>query len=597
MSFLEAAVQAEGGWYALLRNYVADRVSVETLDSVGEYCRALLRSVWRVIMLLGTVVFFLGGRPYLALFLVFLWFFPDVAQLLLAGIGSFFALMRDFATWYFALPVCPEREKLVERVVNVPVDREVERIVVREVQVIADVFGDSEYRNYWQEFVVLAVLFTLCYVTFRKVYNFVAKKLVKASKRWYYTTYGPERTIPGSPFLNVGMPDFMARVFTRTAEEPWVFSGCGYRSELGFQTAWHVLEGAVFVRIERGDHSLEVSVADFIHLDKLGDVGVLALPAAVTWLKKAKHCKTGIENSVGVTAMITNGSIGSLGMLTHHPDFGFVSYGGSTARGFSGAPYYLNRTVYGMHIGSAASNYGLDAAFITTAHLLEHSSDYIERVLSSGVKHQMRVSPGDPEEVFVRYRGQYHLLAREDYDRAVNKVQRLETAAPATPSLVREAELPRVPLGLGCFDDSASENYQPGVLLPMPGQLNGRDEVVKATSGQTSTPIASSIPVPPSAQKHTEHHASMPVQLEEASNFTLGVTLESAQIQWADLEARRRGLAKDLLAATATVNRLKDLLDRNGQEVPKAQKYKKPKKPAVDRSTKPMSSAVTSMTN
>lgn len=57
---------------------------------------------------------------------------------------------------------------------------------------------------------------------------------------------------------------------------------------------------------------------------------------------------------------VSNAKNSSTSALITGPEIGDLVYRGSTTAGFSGAPYYNGKTVYGMHLGHGPSNFGLD---------------------------------------------------------------------------------------------------------------------------------------------------------------------------------------------------------------------------------------------
>lgn len=227
------------------------------------------------------------------------------------------------------------------------------------------------------------------------------------------TLDGPERVLPGSDFMGGSLTPFMAWIQIKVAAG-WHTVGCGFRTAEGFVTAAHVVSSGDLFRISTGEKSVEVGKDDFI-CDDHEDLACirdytkfrsLGLKAANWGSMEGKQ-----------TVMVTDGKKTSMGLL-EDSGTGYVDYHGSTVKGFSGAPYYMANRVFGMHMGAAGVNKGIDGAYLQV--LLNYgpeSSEDLMSLMKRKVRHTKRVSPYDPDEYLVKVRGKYHRIDRDEYDR------------------------------------------------------------------------------------------------------------------------------------------------------------------------------------
>lgn len=139
----------------------------------------------------------------------------------------------------------------------------------------------------------------------------------------------------------------------------------------------------------------------------------------------AKIPKSGCNDSM--FAHVYSQGKRSVGMLSPHASFGMVVYRGSTARGFSGAPYYLGSYIYGVHLGSSALNLGVDIQYIFVLMLRnespvdhkESTEDYameqIRKLGGIGRKIKYQRSPFSSEEIMVKVLGKVYVLDTSDH--------------------------------------------------------------------------------------------------------------------------------------------------------------------------------------
>lgn len=143
-------------------------------------------------------------------------------------------------------------------------------------------------------------------------------------------------------------------------------------------------------------------------------------------LKTAKSGVIGQRDTPVVTC--TASGIQSVGQLKTAESCGLLDYEGSTLKGFSGAPYVIGNTVYGVHVaGTKRANVGINANLISLliqkleAVQVESSEDfYVDEI------HQMRKSgkfawtyshPMEHDEViFMDRKGRFHTVDAEWFD-------------------------------------------------------------------------------------------------------------------------------------------------------------------------------------
>lgn len=290
--------------------------------------------------------------------------------------------------------------------------------------------------------VVKKVMYNLCTKFFHKLYRF--------TQRAVDTVYtGVERVMPGSEFWSEPLPGFQVEIHLASANTGFYFAGNGFVVRVGNMTflctAAHVVDSCEQIRIKTARAVLEVKREDFYH-------SLLSTDISVMPIKDEQKAKLGLSNAnlrkSAATIRPVNVKIASQGKVSTGDlsladnDIGKVKYSGSTKRGFSGAPYFMNNTVYGMHTGCGTFNQGYDAAYII--HIIkaasqkvvegeeevllpglvfeqkEDSDEWIENQLMSNMPHRIaRTGHGDEYEILIR--GQYLRVDDDTMARFVNK--------------------------------------------------------------------------------------------------------------------------------------------------------------------------------
>lgn len=331
---------------------------------------------------------------------------------------------------------------------------------------------------------------------------------VEASEYEYYVF---ERQVDGSEYFNTEAPRFQAEVEI-LSEGRWMKSGVATCTELGVITCFHVIAAASGTRLKFDGKYVEVEPSQWKHCEDVGDLVVANVK--VQGMKQARLAKNTPSGENSTMVMIHNGKMASIGPLRSHT-FGMVKYGGSTARGFSGAPYYMGNQVYGFHVGAESVNVGYDATFvkIANASYIEESSDaYYGELISQGVSHRVEVSKGNPDEVYVHIRGHYVLMDADDYYEYKDNKRVIRESLPRAIQVdFRDSEN---------FEWPAVESSTAG--LPLPKELSA-----EAITPQLNLPGTSSLSPESGTPKSSPPQGKTAVPPVKVLNTTSELMLES----------------------------------------------------------------------
>lgn len=248
------------------------------------------------------------------------------------------------------------------------------------------------------------------------------KIIVIKQDRTYAKTdlFIPERMQPGSQFeLNAKLPQFQCEVFGAVGGTKFYPLGQAFWVDQGLITAAHVVYDVDSIMLVREGIELIVGKDDFVFLD--GDIALYNISQSETaklGLCKAKLSQDAVIGKSGLMASVVAFGQRSTGFLGEYEQFGYCTYGGSTLKGFSGAPYYLNKTVFGMHLGGNISNLGYESAYIrsilkpskTIVGSQESSDEWLIEQAQRSMKFEYQRSPYDPDEYRVKMNGRYHMV-------------------------------------------------------------------------------------------------------------------------------------------------------------------------------------------
>nr|QZZ63304.1 hypothetical protein [Vespula vulgaris Sobemo-like virus 1] len=242
-------------------------------------------------------------------------------------------------------------------------------------------------------------------------------------------TFIEEKMMSNSTFeVAQNMPNFQASVLASLDGITYHMMGQCFWVDEGLITAAHVIDGFEYLCIYKDDErKINVLSDRFVIGD--GDYAICREATDITTklgLSKAKLSRCAVQKNSGLSANVIALGRRSIGFLDEHPQFGYVTYTGSTIKGFSGAPYYFGKTIFGMHLGSDSGNLGYDGAFLrseikpsrvikrTVGLDQEDSAEWLyDQFEKYGEEITYSRSPFDPDEYKVKVGGQYHIVSAE----------------------------------------------------------------------------------------------------------------------------------------------------------------------------------------
>nr|WKV33614.1 MAG: RNA-dependent RNA polymerase [Riboviria sp.] len=352
-------------------------------------------------------------------------------------------------------------------------------------------------------------------------------------------TYNSELVLPHSQFQeNVSLPRFQAEIYGNTNGK-WVILGNGFWVAEGFITASHVVYDVDRLLLKRDNLEVEIKRDDFEFVH--GDIAIYKISERETqklYMSRAKLSSAVMVDGGGLMAQVVALGKRSFGFLTPHQELGYCVYGGSTIAGFSGSPYYINNTIYGMHLGGDIQNVGYQAAWLRTflknstvvklapGMINEDSAEWLtEKALRCNDMKYKR-SPYDPDEYFVEVGGTTHRVDGEvmyklldavdcredDYDFSYLPESTTKVETPVVSSL------PLCPRGAMDFDDSKNLIRVPAVNAGAHGKERVQEDApknVKPTSNPTAWSSQTLL-----APSHMESRRSTLVPQNAASTST-----------------------------------------------------------------------------
>nr|QOW03290.1 hypothetical protein [Kisumu mosquito virus] len=338
-----------------------------------------------------------------------------------------------------------------------------------------------------EDFVNLAGFMMILAVS---VLIYFLRRLENASKHKFYKMdqngkFVGEKAMANSNYEAVPvLPPFQAAIMVSLDGITYRENGQCYWVDEGLLTAAHVIEGYEFCCIYR-DQKRRIEVPTSVFEIGQGDFACCREPLKITQkigLSKAILSSTAVHKDAGLSVNVIAFGRRSIGHVNRHPQFGFVEYTGSTASGFSGAPYYFGRTVFGMHLGSGTVNLGYDAAFLKSElrpsrvirELVklkpEDSATWLVEQLDRQEEVQYWQSPFDPTEYKVRVGDTFHIVDGIVLDKILDtKKSRASTSkinylAESRARKMVAAETQTVFAGL--FDDRTDKNDPIAELTP-----------------------------------------------------------------------------------------------------------------------------------
>lgn len=240
----------------------------------------------------------------------------------------------------------------------------------------------------------------------------------------------------GSALINSTPPEFLAEVWIKHSTfTPSRREGVCFRVGSHVYLPKHLIIGAQRMWLKFKNNFLEVDLDCMVEVD----FDVIRFPYELVskfQMGSGKFVKHFSPHYVHVH----NGDLTSMGRLTRHDVVGHVEYDGSTLPSFSGSPYYLNKAIFGMHIGSGVLNTGICSTFLhhveTTIRPESDSfttdvDELYEEVRRQGGEVKYRRMANDYYVVEVQ--GKYITYSEEEFDNAMSKHR----------AAVRETKVPR----------------------------------------------------------------------------------------------------------------------------------------------------------
>lgn len=267
---------------------------------------------------------------------------------------------------------------------------------------------------------VTALVALYQFVDWQKAWRDATRQKVKLERNAVCeeAEFRQEKMMPGSSLdTTKDLPKFQSPIWVleeKTGE--WIPQGQCFRLGKHLITARHVVEDLSKFKVLGPMGELELDEDSWRHFDQ--DISV-CLMSDQQW-SKVGMTSAKIACCVpqkGEYAMIQAFGRRSVGKVSPHSVFGYVEYDGSTTGGFSGAPYYMGNTVFGMHTGGSLKNIGFDITYLRARIPDESSEEWFERQLSRYNDFEYEQSPFDPDEYQIRVGGAYHLVSGEVVDR------------------------------------------------------------------------------------------------------------------------------------------------------------------------------------
>lgn len=235
--------------------------------------------------------------------------------------------------------------------------------------------------------------------------------------------FQPERMMPGSLFeYSPKLPAFQCEIYG--VQQGLEFKlGQAFLTKGKLITAWHVVEDMETLRLRANGNELDIE-NKFELIE--GDIATMVFPQRSAQALGLSHAKLAVqecEKQAGLFTHATAFGQKSMGLVQPHWAFGYVTYAGSTIKGFSGAPYYLNKTVYGMHLGGSTVNLGVSSAYLSMVLEAgeEASEDYVINWIKTGREYQVEKDPYRLDYYRVRANGRYFLVEDDWLDEEIGR--------------------------------------------------------------------------------------------------------------------------------------------------------------------------------
>lgn len=332
----------------------------------------------------------------------------------------------------------------------------------------------------------------------------------------------------GSVFIKAVNPDYQFDIQTEYGGKR-IKVGQGFRLRDKLITANHVVQDLteLFLVSPKGEIKMDARRFKLVEGDlavcliNSHDIHDLQIPSA-------RICKNIPEADSGLFCRISAFGESSLGLLIPHKAFGFVKYTGSTIGGFSGAPFTVGSTVYGMHLGGGSENLGYSGAYISMLlrRYEEDSIDFVMAQIDEAVGEvEFQRSPYSPDEYRVRVDGAYYMLDAQDVDRIKKRRKQpafvdephYDEERASIPESIQEVESSAVLAESSSFFESSGNSRSPAtsVVAGPAGKPLVEGTVLKPKKAARRVTISSQ--KPPLVGSDTDGQTVTPAQLYEVS--------------------------------------------------------------------------------
>jgi hypothetical protein len=252
-----------------------------------------------------------------------------------------------------------------------------------------------------------------------------------------------ERLLPGLEIdADNTMPPFQARIWVLFEGEHKAIGHlfrCGNKQVDWLVTAAHNVANFADTKAFLQDSKGNETEFDFNGFEFVDGVDVAVKPYTMKTnssgfsLTKANVAERISQRSEMVKIVGTNGN--SIGPLRHDDNiFGQVVVDASTAKGFSGAPYYTNKTVFGVHYGAFADkNVGYDITYVLAIFRTAETDYWYQKYMSlddSELREARASRRIEGDNVVIRFDGSYKRISQKEYDywEQLNELESYEEA-------------------------------------------------------------------------------------------------------------------------------------------------------------------------
>lgn len=313
-----------------------------------------------------------------------------------------------------------------------------------------------------------------------------------------------EKAMQGSDFMpNMTYPAVQALLLSRSYASDGTFEdayvGSGFRDEFdNFVTAQHNVEDERILVIQTDNGSVVVPVDRWRQVP-FQDIAYVRLEPgeySILGMKKGSYERNEPDAGERYFASIYGPENHTIGSVQGVQDFGQVVYSGSTAKGYSGAPYVSHHKILGMHLGHGVMNGGPSGAYLKSLFETVRKEDSDE-VLLKHMRNEVRRGkdirweevPTDPECVRFKWGKGYRIMDKEDFFAITNRSS-FQAESQKSPKLADK--VPPVEVSVVGYDDSKN-SFRASAALRVDAGASGRilDTVpsVQAPPSQKPAPI------------------------------------------------------------------------------------------------------------